>query len=77
MFFVIHNSDGDTRVEMLLKDELLRRLNERYYGDTPRFCEKMPDSIDTNYWPEHTVLIIRGGLVAPTPQEVALRYTFD
>jgi hypothetical protein len=73
MYFVICNSDGDTRIDMLDGDELERRLNEHYYGERVQFLKAIPDP-DTNYWPENTILIIRGNIVMPQPQEIVTRY---
>jgi hypothetical protein len=71
-YFVICNSNGDTRVDQLSQAELNRRLVENYYGDV-KFLVTIPDS-DTNYWGE-TILIIRGSITVPTAEEVIVKYT--
>ena len=79
MVFLIHNSDGDTTVEPLEEHEFVRRLNEHYYGDAPRFIEA--DSIsgrhDTNDWAVGAYLVIRGEIVMPQPNTTVITYTLD
>ena len=45
-YFIIHNSDGETKVNVLTKEELTKRLNEEYYGDAEFLGEI--DKKDTN-----------------------------
>ena len=71
-YFVISNSDGDTRVNMVTKQELLERINEHYWGKR-KYLSEIPDEIDTNYW-GNNVLIIKGEVVAPTAKERVIEY---
>jgi len=32
-YFIISNSDGDTNIECVNREELLKRINENYYGE--------------------------------------------
>lgn len=68
-YYVITNSDGETMVEEISKEELEKRLqpDERYYGNRD-YLDKVPD-LDTNYWGED-VLIIKGSIVVPEAVEV-------
>ena len=72
-YFVIYNSDGDTYVEAIDKQALLKRLsaNEAYYGKKS-FMADVPDS-DTNYWGEG-ILIIKGEVVTPKKKEIVVEY---
>jgi hypothetical protein len=78
MYFVIRNSEGYTRIDRIDREELERRLSEHWYGEHVRFLATIPDS-DSNNWPdpESDILIIKGEIVTPTPQEVVMRYVVD
>lgn len=70
-YFVILNSEGDTRVEELTKTKLISRLNESYYADI-EFIEKIGEK-DTNYW-GNGMLIIKGEIVVPSPKETVVNW---
>lgn len=74
-YFVIHNSEGDTRVEKMGKEELVRRITPEdgctYYGVTD-FLKAIEDT-DTNYW-GNNILIIKGEIVVPKPAEIVKAY---
>lgn len=72
-YFVIRNSDGDTTVRAVTKEELLRDLNDGEYRDA--FTE-LPNDPDTNYWGEG-VLIIKGKMVSPRAEQVVTKYDID
>lgn len=72
MYFVIANSDGDTCVESLNKEELLKRLDENYYG-IRTVLNDIPENNDTNYWGEG-ILIIKGSVVVPQGVEKVIKY---
>jgi hypothetical protein len=78
MYFVIRNSEGYTRIDLVDQEELERRLSDHYYGEHVRFLAAIPNS-DSNYWPnpENDILIIKGEIVMPTAQEVVTRYVVD
>lgn len=61
-YFIISNSDGDTMVERVNKDELTRRINEQYYGEVD-YMQNWTDD-DTNYWGD-SILIIKGDVIVP------------
>jgi hypothetical protein len=75
MYFLIHNSDGDTTVTAIEPAQFLKDLADGDYG-TVEFLTKLPVMTDTNYWGEHTYLIISGEIVAPKPKEVVTQYEF-
>jgi len=74
-YFVITNSDGDTHVSQITKEDLLEKLNENYWGSRV-FFDKMPKDSDTNYWGD-SVLIIKGEIVAPSEEKVVTQYKID
>ena len=73
MYFLIRNSDGDTHVEPLTKEELLERVDEERHT---RYLDKVPNDTDTNYWGEG-VLIIKGEVVVPRAETVVTKYDID
>lgn len=74
MYFVIHNSGGDTTVSQYTHDELLEELDDGDWGSCYTFLDSIPDNNDTNYWGEGAVLIIKGGIVTPEEEEVITKY---
>ena len=64
-YFVISTSDGDTMIDVLDKETLLKRLEENYWGNMEIISDEIPDS-DTNYWGD-SIVIIKGEIVTPTP----------
>ena len=73
-YFIICNSDGDTTVTEMTKDELLRAIEEEYWGDRVSLAD-VPRN-DTNYWGE-SILIIKGKIVTPQPEQVVTKYKID
>ena len=71
-YFVIHNIDGDTYVDVLSAQELTERLNENYYGRSVEFLDTVSNH-DTNYWGDGH-LIIKGEIVIPKPVETVTKY---
>lgn len=71
-YFVINNSEGDTRVEELTEEVLKERLADGYYGRQIGFINRIGNP-DTNYWGEN-IMIIKGTLVSPVPIEVVKEY---
>ncbi|MFA5366675.1 MAG: hypothetical protein WC333_02225 [Dehalococcoidia bacterium] len=72
-YFIIRNSDGDTTITTVTKEQLINDLNDGMYTDA---FTKMPEDSDTNYWGGH-VLIIKGTVVSPKAEEVVTRYNID
>jgi hypothetical protein len=72
MLFLISNSDGDTSVRMVDEGTFLAELNRGDYGPAPRFltADELTERDDTNYWPEGSVLVIRGSLIVPAAMQV-------
>ena len=73
-YYVIHNGEGDTTVDELTKEELLKRLNERWYGDIP--CMKSVPEDSTDYWGAR-LLVIKGKVVTPLPVEKVTEYDVE
>lgn len=73
-YFVIYNTDGETFVEMLRKDQLITRLNEKYYGERG-FIEKITEH-DTNYWRDN-ILVIKGNLIVPKAKKVIIEHEVE
>lgn len=65
MYYVISNSDGDTTVEPMTKEELLRRLKGGDWGDCGfQGNTELKNDLDTNYWGPN-ICIIKGECVSP------------
>lgn len=75
-YFIIRNSNGDTYVESVSKDELLKRLKDEDYGRNAVFLDGMPSDRDTNYWGED-ILIIKGKIVCPVEEKIVTQYKID
>lgn len=74
-YFIISNSDGDTTVDCVTKETLLKRINEKYYG-SHEYLNNMPTENDTNYWGE-SILVIKGSIVSPQVKTKITEYTID
>lgn len=75
-YFVITNSDGDTTVEEMTKQELIEAIEEGRWGRERMCLENIPENNDTNYWGE-SILIIKGKVVRPLPEQVVTKYTIE
>ena len=78
-YFIISNSDGDTTITEMSKEELLIAIEEQYWGDkTPMSLQDYHEagSRDTNYWGE-CLMIIKGSVVVPTPKQVVTKFDID
>ena len=74
-YFVISNSDGDTRIEHLTKEELIEQLGsdgESNSWGAEGFVENLKEN-DTNSWGP-TILIIKGEIVIPKPKTTITSY---
>ncbi len=73
-YFVISNSDGDTRINEIDGDLLQKRLAKKDYGDAGFMTEKdLAKNSDTNCWNEK-ILIIKGEIVVPQPIQTVTEY---
>ena len=76
-YFVISNSDGDTYIQQMDRNELLERLNPDKHGDVeldfPKALSSL-DEADTNYW-QDSFLIIKGEIVTPQAIKVVTQIT--
>lgn len=70
-YFIIYNSDGDTRVEIYSKAALEKAIEEKDWGER-HFFESEPWDSDTNEWGKY-MLIIKGQVVAPQSREVIVK----
>ena len=82
-YFVITNSDGDTSIEAITRQELKSRLaaeegeNGNCYYGKPVFKGVLPyNDSDPSYWGENEILIIKGHIVVPEPETVVETYKF-
>jgi hypothetical protein len=73
------SEDGDHRVEVIEEAVLLTRLNEKYYGENPRFLHeanvRQPSggTLDLNY--AHGYILIRGEVIQPKAKTVVNEFT--
>ena len=76
-YYIISNSDGDTTVNEIAKEDLLKRLDpdENYYGNRD-ILKEMPQETDTNYWGD-SMLIIKGTIVSPRPVTKITEFEID
>jgi hypothetical protein len=72
-YFVIRNSDGETTVRIISKEQLLEDIENGEFGDV---LTEIPENSDTNYWGE-SVLIIKGKLVVPIAEQVVTKYSIE
>jgi len=73
IYYVIRNSDGDTTVKAVTKEQLLRDIED---GEYRNIFAEFPKDPDTNYWGEN-VLIIKGKMVTPIAEEVITKYDIE
>lgn len=78
-YFVIFNSDGDTTITPYSKEDLERDLNDQAWGADVTFVEELGTlkgyDLDTNYWGESTVLIIKGEITLPNEKKVVTNFS--
>lgn len=72
-FVFTRSEDGDVSCEQLTEEDLVSRLNERYYGEV-EFVEEPDGDPQSDWGGENVMLIIRGELVIPTAAEKAVRW---
>jgi len=76
-YFVIRNSDGDTTVNAVSKEELLEQIEEGEYGKEGKgILSFLPDNTDTNYWGDG-ILIIKGKIVVPRGEFVITKFNIE
>lgn len=71
---ILSNEDGETRIEQLERDVLLKRLNEGYWGDLEFVTDLEDVSNDPAYWGRRA-LLVEGQLVAPRPEQTVTSWT--
>jgi hypothetical protein len=76
MYFLIHNSDGETHVEQVDPGKLAREISEGDYEGS-NFLKKLPINGDTNAWPVNSYLLIKGEVIVPRTVEVVTRVEID
>jgi len=76
MYYLIRNTDGDTYVEEIDKETLLKRLDEKDDGDDLEILDSMPAEGDTNYW-GGDMLIIKGSIIKPQAKKVVTKYDVE
>jgi len=63
MYFVIVGSQGSADIESLTKEELIKKLEEKYYGDVDFYKEILEKEI--SFWGDN-IMIIKGEIAVPT-----------
>jgi hypothetical protein len=76
MLFIISNSDGDTYVKMVEEETFLRDVENGYYGSNAYVLDAIPTD-DVNYWPEGSILVIRGQIMKLRPKEKVISYELE
>lgn len=73
-YFLIRNSDGDTMVSLINKDEFLAEVENGEWGQPLELIDDIRtlDS-NTNYW-DGKMLIIKGEIVTLEKKEVVTKY---
>lgn len=73
IYAVIHSGEGDVTVKFLVESELLKHLNENYWGQDRVFTSK--DLVGgLNLTERSGLLILRGEVVIPTPEKIVERW---
>lgn len=70
-YFIIRATCDGIYLECLKKDQLLERLDEKYYGDA-EITENLEGSIDLNE--EERFIIIKGDIAVPFPKKIVEKY---
>lgn len=74
IYFVICQPEADSvSFEQLTESELLKRLNEGYWGQDTKVLTEMPESYD-GCLSEQGVLIIEGKIVVPQAVQTVKEY---
>jgi hypothetical protein len=74
MLFRIWNSSGDTYVEVVKKEDILKELQSGEVDETA-FLSEIPRD-DTNYW-DDKFLLIEGKIVTPRPKTIVKTETWE
>jgi hypothetical protein len=75
-YFVIRNSDGDTTVNAVSKEELLKQIEDGEFGkEGKNIVSSIPDH-NTNYWGDG-VIIIKGKMVVPRGEFVITKFNIE
>lgn len=87
-YFVVTSGEDGISVDSMSKEELEKRLREKYYtgdiGPDPTFLDKVPD-IDKGYFfwsrsdeePENPILIIKGNILVPKAVQRVTEYEVE
>lgn len=78
MYFIITNSDGDTLVTPLSKDQAQKYLDEEGNEDLNFVTrDELRNNGDTNYWGDRAVLLIEGNIVVPAAKKVVTKWSLE
>lgn len=72
-YFII----GYEHFERVSEQELIKRINDEYYGENSCFLNEMPDNENPAYWGEGVYLIIKGDQVSPHPIEKVTEWAIE
>jgi len=66
--FRIWNSDGETFVQEVSEEDVIYGI-EKEEERPSDYLDHLPNR-NANYWPENSMLLIRGEVITPRPKEV-------
>lgn len=72
-YFVLVPGEDGLRTYAMDEAELVKRLNESYWGEDVEFVDRVPPNADSNYW-GRIIVIIRGSVVVPKAIKVVKEF---
>lgn len=72
-YFVIQYGEGSTHVEKYTYNDLIKSLDEKWFGEYPNFLKELPDNTDTRDW-NNGILIIAGSVAVPEARDIISKY---
>lgn len=73
-YIVLHQTDGEpVHVEQVTQEELLKRLNDFYYGDAPTVLDHLPTCRD-GCLRELGLVILEAKVVVPKAVQTVVKY---
>jgi hypothetical protein len=72
-YIVIVPTEGGCSVYELPEHELLKRLNESYWGNV-KWLDAIPKDSSVQYWKGPGAIIVRGKVVVPKPVTTVKEY---
>ena len=75
MYIVFASSEDGLTITRHSREELLKKLNEKHWGDT-EISEYLPVENDPNYWGK-TIVILKGKVVRPEEKTTATEFDIE